>query len=378
MEFRVDCRHFLGYKPCVYKRECPGCPYYDPIRMRILIIKLAAMGDVLRTTTILHGLRARYHGAQISWLTDSNILPLLEGNHYIDRLLGWSAESVLQLEEERFDIAICLDKEPRAAALINRLRAERKLGFGWDERGVPIPLNEEARYAYLLGISDELKFRQNTKSYQEIIYDCLGLAYRPEYGYVFPDLEDEIESARRHLAELGVGESELKIGLNTGSGEVYATKRWTVDGFTALADLLDRELHARPLLLGGPAEAERNAEIASRLGPRVVDTGCFNTLRRFAGIVGNCDLIVTGDTLAMHIAIGLGRPAVVLIGPTSATEIELYGCGEKVVTDFECSPCYLRVCPKEVTCMEAMDYRTVYQAVLRVIAKAVNKTARNR
>lgn len=283
MEFKLDCRHFLGYKPCVYKRECPGCPHYDPIQTRILVIKLAAMGDVLRTTAILHGLRATYHGAHITWLTDSNILPL--------------------------------------------------------------------------GISDELKFRRNTKSYQEIIYECLGLKYRSEYGYIFPDLGDEIEWARRRLAELGVGESELKIGLNTGSGDVYATKRWTVKGFVALAELLDRELHARPLLLGGPAEAERNAEIAARLGPRVVDTGCFNGLRRFAGIVGNCDLIVTGDTLAMHIAIGLGRPAGVLIGPTSATEIELYGSGEKVVTDFECSPCYLRVCPKKVNCMEAMDYR---------------------
>ena len=63
-------------------------------------------------------------------------------------------------------------------------------------------------------------------------------------------------------------------------------------------------------------------------------------MRHFAALLGHCDVVVTGDTLAMHLALALGRRTVVLFGPTSAAEIELYGLGEKVVPDMACLSCY--------------------------------------
>jgi ADP-heptose:LPS heptosyltransferase len=95
------------------------------------------------------------------------------------------------------------------------------------------------------------------------------------------------------------------------------------------------------------------------------DAGCKNPVRHFAGLVGECDVIVTGDTLAMHIALALERRAVVLFGPTSAPEIDLYGLGEKVVPDMSCLSCYKMTCDFVPNCMDLISTDMVSAAVER-------------
>ncbi len=365
---RFDCRHFLGHKPCIFRRECDGCPHYTPFGRRVLIIKLAAMGDVLRTTPLLRGLRRAQPGCHITWLTESDVMPLLRGIVEINRLLPYSAETVLQIETEVFDELYCFDKEPKATALAMKIRAGRKAGFGMSGFGNVMPLNRESEYTFELGINDALKFRANTKTYPELVFECAGLPYEEPQEYIFPDLSIEIAEAEKRLAKVGVQPSDLRIGLNTGAGDIFATKKWTEEGYVHLANRLVEELRAKVLLLGGPREVARNTRIAAAARHPLADTGTANSIREFSGIVGNCDLIVTGDTLALHIAVGLRVPVVVILGPTCHQEIELYGRGAKIISDFECSPCYLSVCPKEVTCMDAAPAGLVFDAVARLAA----------
>jgi ADP-heptose:LPS heptosyltransferase len=369
MIVHCDCRHFLGHKPCSFRRACDGCPHYAPFGKRILIIKLAAMGDVLRTTTLLHGLHHAYPECHITWLTESNAIPMLQGVTEIDRLLACDFEGTLQLRHETFDQLYCFDKEPKAVALAMEIQAKEHIGFGMSTFGNVIPLSPNSEYMFELGINDDLKFRINTKTYPELLYECAGLPYPEPQEYILPDLSAEIAAGREFLNSLGVASGALKVGLNTGAGDIFAPKKWTEEGYAGLADLLAGESGATVLLLGGPAESERNARIAAAAIRTPLNAGTHHTIRRFAGIVGNLDLMVTGDTLAMHIAIGLKVPVLVILGATCPQEIELYGRGTKIVANCECSPCYLRICPKEVTCMQTISARQVYAAAAELLRK---------
>ncbi len=60
MLLKLDCRYYKGEKPCKFNRLCKGCSHYEPMGKRILIIKLGATGDVLRTTPILKPLKEIY------------------------------------------------------------------------------------------------------------------------------------------------------------------------------------------------------------------------------------------------------------------------------------------------------------------------------
>lgn len=359
--FHFDCRYFLGHKPCVYRRECRDCPHYDPYGTRILVIKLGAMGDVIRTTPLLPGLRSAFPGCHITWLTLPNILPLLQNTGYIDRLLVYDWRNCAALAGERFDMAICLDKEPDVAAFMNTVLATAKYGFALGSLGQIIPAGPSSEYLFHLGVSDELKFRINEKSYPELIFECVGIPYcRQEY--VLPDLSAEVAWAANKLRSLGVDDGALKVGFNTGAGEVFATKKWTVEGYVSLGRRLAAEKGAVILLLGSEPERERNTQIRHGIGAAAFDTGSGNSLKEFAGLIGQCDLVVTSDTLGMHLAIGLKRRVVALFGPTTPREIDLFGRGAKVITDFECSPCYLQTCPYEITCMDDMSAERVYAA----------------
>ncbi len=366
---RYDCRFFLGYKPCIYKRSCEGCPHFAPFGRRILIIKLAAMGDVLRTTPLLRGLRRSDQNCHITWLTEPESVPMLQGIPEIDRLLPYSHELVLQLLSETFDLLLCFDKEPKAAGLAMKIRAGRRAGFGLSKYGNVMPLSKESEYTFELGINDDLKFRQNRKTYPELIFECAGLPYPEPQEYLVTNLSSEMSQAENLLLERGVLPGDLKVGLNTGAGDVFATKKWTEEGYASLADRLVQELDAKVLLLGGPAERERNQRIAAAARHTLVDTGTDNPVRKFAGIVGCCDLLVTGDTLAMHIAIALKVPTLVILGSTCHQEIELYGRGAKIISDFDCSPCYLSACDKELTCMDAIPADHVFSEAARLLAE---------
>lgn len=378
LSFQVnyDCRYYLGDNPCRFKRVCNKCSEYSPMGFRILIIKLGAAGDVIRTTTILPSLKSTYPVSHITWITDSVIYPLIKNIKLVDRCLSFSnPDTYWTLINEDFDLLICLDKEPRATGLSMQVNSTKKMGFGLDKKGSLIILNPEMDYALQLGLDDFLKFKINTKTYQEIIFEGLCLPYnRQEYCL---DCSEYCHEKSRYWAEKFTTQDKLVIGLNTGSGARFLTKRWPVEYYMSLIDLIHKNMGdvVKILLLGGPEEQANNQAIydsASERGLPVIYTGCEHSITDFYSIMNLCDLVVTSDTLAMHLAIALKKKVIALIGSTSASEIDLYDRGIKLIVDsreFPCSPCYRGTCNQPVFCMTRITPQIVHNMIMKLIGK---------
>lgn len=363
MKIKFDCRNYLGEKPCRFKRLCEECPHYEGMGERILVIKLGALGDVLRTTPILHGLARKYRNPFIIWLTDPSALPLLEDCPLIDRLYPYELPSLVRLGAEEFDLALNFDKEPRATALIMQVKATEKLGFGMGTHGNLISLNPEADYSLLLGLSDELKFRRNTKTYQELCFESARLDYQSD-EYIF-SVPDEVKARMKELLNsLGGADSERVVGLNIGAGTVFPTKRWLPEYFAELADLISTLPSTTPLLLAGPQEEEIEQRVLELSSAPMINPGNELPIKDFAGLISNCSLVVTGDTLAMHLAIAQKVPVVALFGSTCHQEVELYGRGEKIISEAGCAPCYRSSC-ETMLCMRRITPEMVFDAVRR-------------
>ena len=99
----------------------------------------------------------------------------------------------------------------------------------------------------------------------------------------------------------------------------------------------------------------------------LVDTGCKNSLLEFAAIVDLCDLVITGDTLALHIATALNKKIIAMFGPTSANEIELYGNGVKLSSPDGCKCYYKKYCSEEISCMEKISPEMVIEAITHLL-----------
>jgi len=365
-----DCKHFPGDRPCSYHKlegvKCDNCQYYEPVKFKILIIKLDAVGDVLRTTCILPGLKEKFPEAHITWITRKNAREIFYNNPYVDRVLEIeNQETNYFLQVEKFDLALNLDSSTISSAICSSVISKEKLGFGLDEKGKVFPINPEAEEWFLMGAFDDLK-KKNTQTYQSIILNIAKLKTE-NYPIILYLNEKEKKFAEKFLTNHKIDRTKKIIGLNTGAGPRWKFKSWTLEGFEKLIYLLLKNTDYYIFLYGGPFEKERNEYLSKIDNKRVVDTGTNNSLREFFALMDLCDLLVTGDTLAMHTATALGKKIIALFGPTSANEIETYGLITKIQSDLDCLVCYKMDCDFDPNCMNSIKAETIYNKILELI-----------
>ncbi len=351
-----DCRWFKGDIPCVpHKRfgvhcvdeQGQACTYYDPLTANILIIKLGAIGDVLRTTPLLRRLKELHSQARIWWLTHTpDILPRV-----VDVGLAFTPQSVAILHAVQFDIVYNLDKDREACALLASIDARIKKGYTLQD-GVPAPLDEGAVPKYLTGVFDDLS-KENTRSYPQEIFDIVGLEFRGE-RYILESYGD-----RGYTWKLP--KSKRVIGLNTGCGGRWVSRLWAEKNWVALAKRL-KQAGYLPLLLGGSQEDEKNKRIARKSGARYL--GHF-PLQQFINLVDQCDLVVTAVTMALHIAVGLNKKIILFNNIFNRHEFELYGLGEILEPAFDCTCYYSPVCPND--CMQYITVDRVFKTCTQLL-----------
>ncbi|MHC4850583.1 MAG: glycosyltransferase family 9 protein [Planctomycetota bacterium] len=371
-----DCKHYDPGSPA--KVVVPACPGDGPeedgdgvddggVNAGILIVKLAATGDVLRTTALLPAIRKRYAGARVTWLTHPDAAALFLGNDLVDEVWPTDMSGLLaRLRAREFDVVLCPDADPQTVALAAAANGRGRQGFTVDDRGAIVPLNDDAEHWLRMGISDPLK-KSNTETYQNLVARALdldpGCVGRP----ILRPAADDRSFAARLLADHGL--TAPIVGLNTGASPRWRHKRWT-RGHQAefVAAMTDRSISV--LLLGGGEEARTHAELRQRsAGAKVVSAGTDLSYGCFAACVESCQALVTGDTLALHVATARKVPVVALFGPTSATEIELYERGVKVQPDgLPCLVCYLPDCDVEPHCQELITVDRVVAAVAKLLS----------
>jgi heptosyltransferase-2 len=353
---KKDCRSFRGDLPCKPHKEhgvhCVDargrdCIYYDPVGKRILIIKLGALGDVIRTTTLLRKLKAVTPEAEIWWLTLSpDVLP--KG---IDVVLPFTAQSIATLHGVAFDTIYNLDKEKEACALTATLSARVKKGFTLVD-GKAAPIDKDAEHKYLTGVFDDLS-KENTKSYQEEIFEICGFRFKGE-KYMMPPLGQYAWKLPKNRPI---------VGLNTGCGGRWTSRLWPEEHWIALAKHL-KKAGMVPLLLGGEQEHEKNLRLAKKSGATYL--GHF-PLKQFLSEMDQCELVVTAVTMGMHFAIGLEKKIVLFNNIFNKHEFELYGKGEILEPDFDCDCFYAPVCPND--CMQYLSVQTVFNSCMRLLRK---------
>lgn len=366
MLVRDDCLHFRGHVPCrPHKRRgahCERCDDYVRAEGRVLLIKLGAAGDVIRTTPLLHPLRRDFPRHRLTWITRSpELLPAL-----VDDPLPFDAAAVLWARHVAFDLVINLDKDREACALASEAKASRRLGFLLGDNGLCTPADAgAARAKWLTGLFDDIS-RANTRSYPQEMFAICGYEFQGE-EYV---LDRPTPASRFDLPSPAPGRAV--VGLNTGCGDRWPSRLWPQAHWERLARDLRDEGHA-VVLLGGPDEDARNHRLAAAAG--ACYPGHFD-LRTFVGLVDRCDVVVTAVTMAMHVAIGLRKQLVLLNNIFNRHEFELYGRGEIVEPEQPCE-CYFQPrCTARSFCLETLRPSVVQAAVRARVAAGGAGSAR--
>jgi len=287
-------------------------------KRRICIIKLDGMGDVLRTTPILR----RFKREDVFWVTEETSFGLLRDNPFIKTVIPISEAS--SIRNSIFDELYNFDEDKKACLLAMNIKAKRKKGYEFKDNSY-FPLDSDSVYAYELSRNDDLKFKLNKKTYQQIIFEMVGFRWEGE-DYI--------------LGYKPRSEIQYTVGINYLVGDKFPNKSWP--HWRKLADMLDSVSIQRE----------------------------FENIEGYVDWINSCRIIVTGDSLGMHIALALKKKVVILMGSTSWNEIETYNCGVILRAPLACSPCYKKnKCNIVPSCMDLISPERVYLEVMRLDAR---------
>jgi heptosyltransferase-2 len=362
-----SCKKFSGYKPCYPDHNCweNGCKDNIAIGTKILIINFDAMGDVLMTTAQLPALKRKYPESTIHWVTLGISAPLLHNNPLIDQVFVYNHESLSIISQVEYDLVLNVDKSQRSCALLNSVNAKKKLGFGLDKNGKIIPVNDGAHYNYNLGMDDHFKFKINKRTGQDYLAETFEVDYKRD-EYIFNFTNEELKFIEDYKREVGINENDFVVGFNTGCSLLYPNKKMTIEQHVYITDkLLSLDERIKIVLLGGPEDTERNQKIYSRFAGKIINTPTCHGVRKGACYEDVADVVVTGDSFGMHLAIALKKYVIVWFGVSCWTEIDLYDRGGKLYQEnLECSPCWKKQCPYDLECVKMIDLDRIVGEIL--------------
>lgn len=355
---KFDCRHFRGGIPCkpnkTFNVECTNCTHFDPVKKRILIIKLGALGDVIRTTPLVTAFKNAYEGVHFTWITAS---PAILPGGIIDEIWKWDEIAMSRAANREFDIAINLDKEEEACQLLAKVNAAEKYGYSWRDNHIA-PATPAAEHKLLTGFFDHLS-KQNTKSYLEEIFEICHLEFRGEEYLI--NLSEALSAKwKEHFQQRCEGR-EI-VGLNTGCGPRWNTRLWKEENWIALAEKLKAQGYF-PVFLGGELEHEKNTRMAGQSG--VYYPGHFS-LQEFIALTSATDYVVTQVSMMMHIATALRRKLVLCNTIFNAHEFDLYGRGVIIGPEKACDCFYGNTCIHGVPCMEGITPDKIFTGLKQI------------
>lgn len=368
MDFR-SCRFFTGYKPCAIHSPCNGdCPSLNVPETRIVIVHLGAMGAVLRSTALLPMIKRKYPSSHVTWVTEDGTKPLLFNNPFIDRVYGCSPRDQLILGGLQFDIGFFIDKSPEIGGLQRLLRPQMIFGFMMNpENGAILPATGAAQELWELGLNNDKKFFENSKSEIQLVAEALELPYSLDGYQLFLTSTEKalLESRKKEWSDSG---RKFLVGLNTGTSGVLPNKTLPISFWKELIGAFKSMEAIQFLLLGGPEETQRHQQLKNEFR-QVQASPLDRGLRDGLVSLGTIDMLVTGDSLGLHMAIALEKFVVAWFGPTCSQEIELYGRGLKLRSKLPCAPCWKRECFEPIPCNRRVELSQVLEAVLQQYEK---------
>ena len=354
-----NCRYYIGSRPCVFHKSenylCADCPQLEPISCKILIIKLGAMGDVVRTTAILHQLKKQ--GTQITWVTHADAQTLIP-RKYVDRVVVSPSEALfVMLTHETFDVVYGLDNDYVGAGLASLAKAKKRFGYGLTEAGEVTGVTPASEAWLEISVNDNLK-KANRKTYQDVLFSLCGISFSAESDAIL--LPDGWESLNLPFLKNATELTGKIFGLVLGAGKRWPYKAISIKKWRELINFAKGKGHTL-LLIGGPEESTLMAELKKEFGQAVIETGTDNTSLQLIKILSLCDVVICGDTLSMHLAMGLRKTVFAYVGPTSVSELERYGTMIPLLPEVTWSCCYKTACDERKLCNESFSWETVFQ-----------------
>jgi heptosyltransferase II len=340
-----------GYKRGVYLPKELQSANLQPFR--ILIRSSNWLGDAIMSVPAVRAIKRGRPDAHVTVIAPAKIAPVWQLVDEVDRVLPQAGKSLARAarmirREAGFDAAIVFPNSLRSALEIFAAGVPRRVGYPGHFRR--LFLNQTIQEAVEPGPPEHHAER------------FLRIAERVGAR------TNDVQFAAKRTKDFDV--RVTKIGLCPGA-EYGPAKRWPADRFAEAAARVSERSNAQWVLFGTERDRALGEQIAGVLGASCKNRIGQTNVEQLTDELRDCRLLLTNDTGTMHLAAFLGMPVVAIFGSTEPRLTGPLGDGHVIIRHHvECSPCFLRQCPIDFRCMQAVSAQEVADAVLSILQKS--------
>ena len=272
---------------------------------RILIIRLAPLGETILTTPVIRALRQRFRDAYIAYMVAPTREDLVSANPHLNEVLTYQASApklIYQISRRRFQMAVVLQPTFRLVLHTFLARIPFRVGF---------ETNAGGKKLLSLAVPNNT-VQHETQRYLDVVR-ALGIEVSDSEPEVF------VDSAGRawmnnFLENQKLNDSRPIIGINPGAATAY--RRWRASNFAVLGDQLHETYGAHIIITTGPREGELAHQVAERMSHSPVIVNQVTPMQ-LAALLQRCSLYISNDTGPMHLSTAVRTPTVALFGASN-------------------------------------------------------------
>ena len=346
--------------------------------MKILIVKMSALGDVIHALPVLRYLHRIHPEAEIDWVVEDPFVPVLSAHPDIHELLTvrtkyWRTLPTLtmlnkawkfirRLRRDRYDVVLDLQGNSKSGLFTLMSRADQKYGF--DRQGV-------REWPNLLATNHRVALAAFD---HHIAQRALAIARAAFPGGTDVPLAGPLpvdDGARCRVADQVAAAGIEQPLVIFHYGTTWATKLWNVECWQQLAGRLLDSFGVRPVLTWGNDEERQAAEAISAATSGQALVWPRGTLPELVALLAQADLVVGGDTGPIHIAAAVGTPTVSLFRVTDAERNGPQGAAHRrLQSSLPCAMCLRKHCDQDAQCSRSISVDDVFAAICELLPTA--------
>ena len=354
---------------------------------RILIIRLSAIGDVLRVLPAFQALKKNYPDSYIGWVVEQSAKDLLQAHPGIDEVFVFPKKSILQkiksgsglfggvseffsfmrsIRAERFDLVVDFHGLLKSGLISFFSGAPDRVGFAAGSCKECNFIFSTRRVA--LESQRVSRIERNLELLRGIGLDT---AHEPPVIHI---PEEDQEFVQRFFRQQHIDRRRPVIAIHPGTSPTTPYKRWEPHRYAVVADKAIEESAAQVIFTWAGREIEMVNQITGMMKYKAVVAPELTNLCQLAEVFRSSDLYLGGDTGPMHLAAFVGIPVVAIFGPTDHVVNEPYAMTPHIIirSDIGCSPCRKYSCSKR-DCMSEISEENVIKAVRIMLETARQK-----
>lgn len=280
---------------------------------RILIVRLSAIGDVVRVLPALNTIRAQFPNAQIDWAIEPKSEGVIDGHPLIDNILVFRRDQGVrafvrfcrQIRARRYDIVVDFHGLLKSAAILAASRAPERYGFA-------APRAQEGSWAFT-NHKAVLRSRDMNRVAENLALCDLFCKRREAYGpgiHVPQETQESIDAFFEETFDAGKRVVAMHAPM------VQPERQWPFEYFAELTERLLADGRFEVMMTWGPGQREQIESLVARMDRKPTFPPETTDFKQRVWLLHRADLYFGGDTGPMHIASIMGTPVVAVFGGT--------------------------------------------------------------